>query len=248
MSQKWNEEVTAQLKKLVGRESPVSNATVDSIAETLGEAYTPNSVAAKLRKLSYEVASRAKAATKTFNDDEAAMLKGFVEKNAGKYTFAEIASLFEKGRFTTKQIQGKLLSMELTGSVKPTEKIEVVHKYNEKEEATLLKMVQAGDFVEDIAEALGKTIQSVKGKTLSLLREYPDLEIPKQKQSYAKNKVDPLDALGDEVANMTVEEIAKATDRSERGIKVMLTHRGVDCANYKGAAKREKLDAKKAAA
>lgn len=247
MSQKWNEDITAQLVTLVGKETPVSNKTVDDVAEALGEAYTANSVAAKLRKMDYEVASRAKSATKTFTDAEAERLSKFVKTNAGKYTYAEIATAFEGGKFTTKQVQGKLLSMELTGSVKPTEKVEIVHKYNAEEEATLLDMVRAGDFVEDIAEALGKTIQSVRGKVLSLLNTNEGLEMPKQKQSYAKDTTDGLEALGD-VSEMTIAEIATALEKTERGVKVMLTHRGIDCANHKGAAKREKIDAKKAAA
>jgi hypothetical protein len=46
---------------------------------------------------------------------------------------------------------------------------------------------------------------------------------------------------------MTVAEIAKAADKTERGLKTLLTRRGIDCADYKGAAKRAKAEAKVAA-
>jgi hypothetical protein len=45
---------------------------------------------------------------------------------------------------------------------------------------------------------------------------------------------------------MTVAEIAAAADKTERGIKTLLTRRGIDCADYKGKAKKEKAEAKAA--
>jgi len=241
MSQKWNEEVTEQLISSVGGEKPVSVNTVDSVAKNLG--FTPNSVAAKLRKMGFVVESRAKAAHKTFTDSEAVSLEEFVIKNSGKYTFGEIAATFAKGKFSTKQVQGKILSMELTKHVKPTEKVETVKQYSEDEEARLITLLKEGKYVEDIAEALGKSIKSIRGKTLSLLRDNPDLSIPKQKKSYAQAQEDGLSALGD-ISEMTVEEIAEALGKTPRGVKVMLTHRGISCANHKGANRRAKLDEK----
>lgn len=42
---------------------------------------------------------------------------------------------------------------------------------------------------------------------------------------------------------MTVEEIAEKADRTARGVRSMLSRRGITCADYDGAAKRAKLDA-----
>ncbi|WPJ68388.1 putative transcription factor D5 [Salmonella phage STP-SP2] len=47
---------------------------------------------------------------------------------------------------------------------------------------------------------------------------------------------------------MTVAEIAEKTGKSERGVKSMLSRRGLVAKDYDGAAKRAKLDAKAAAA
>jgi hypothetical protein len=46
---------------------------------------------------------------------------------------------------------------------------------------------------------------------------------------------------------MTVAEIAKAVDKTERGLRTLLTRRGIDCVDYKGKAKKEKAEAKSAA-
>ena len=42
-------------------------------------------------------------------------------------------------------------------------------------------------------------------------------------------------------------EIAAAIDKTERGLKTLLTRRGIKVADYDGAAKRDKADGKKAA-
>ena len=121
-TKKWNEAVVAQLLDLVGMESPVSAATVESIAETLG--LSVRSVAAKLRQLDKTVESLAKVKVSAFSDEQTADLAAFVAANAGSLTYKEIAEQFE-GDFNAKQIQGKILALELTGSVKAAEKEEV---------------------------------------------------------------------------------------------------------------------------
>lgn len=240
---KWDEARTAELTALVGSETPVTPATVEKAAEALGT--TVRSVAAKLRKIGFEVASLAKVTTSAFTADEAASLSEFVSQNAGQYTYAEIAEKFADAKFSTKQIQGKILSLELTKSVKPTEKVEAVRTYTEQEEVAFVQMVQAGKFVEEIAEKLGKSVNSVRGKALSLLRSGEIEKIPAQKESHAKSKEDVIETL--DIANMTVAQIAEASEKTERGVKTLLTRRGLDASDYKGSEKKAKAEAKAAA-
>ena len=244
-AKKWNDETVAQLLSIVGDESPVSAATVEEAAETLG--FTTRSVAAKLRQLDHDVASMAKEKTTAFSDDETDQLADFVENNEGRYTYKEIAEHFAAGKFTAKQIQGKLLALELTGMVKPAEKVEVARTYTDSEEATFIKMAESGKYIEDIAQALGKSVASVRGKALSLTRKGQIARIPAQRESHAKDQVDPIVALGDKIATMTVAEIAKAVDKTERGLRTLLTRRGINVADYKGADKKAKAEAKAAA-
>lgn len=235
---KWNDERTAKLEELVGNESPVTQETVASAAEELET--SNRSVSSKLRKMGYEVELVSASTAKKFSDTQAAALADFVAGNSGTYTYGEIAERFEGGAFSAKQIQGKVLSMELTDHVKPTPKPESVKTYTTEEEATFLNMVKDGAFLEDIAEVLGKKLNSIRGKALSFLRAGDIEAIPKQKESTAKAKVDPLDALGDDIADMTVEEIANELDKTPRGVRTMLTRRGITCKDYDGAAKKAK--------
>jgi hypothetical protein len=187
-----------------------------------------------------------KEKTSAFTEEESAELAEFVVSNTGHLTYKQIAEEFMDGKFTAKQIQGKLLALELTGSVKPAEKVEVARSYTDAEEAKFIQLADKGSYIEDIAAALNKSIASVRGKALSLTRKGQIAKIPAQKNSYAKEQVDPVIALGDKIHGMTVAQIAAAVDKTERGLKTLLTRRGIKVADYDGAAKRAKAEAKAA--
>lgn len=242
-AKKWSDETVAELMRIVGNQSPVSVARVEQAASALD--VSVRSVASKLRQLDLEVASMAKERVSAFTPEQTESLSNFVHDNEGMLTYKDIAEQFE-GDFTAKQIQGKLLALELTGSVKAADKVEVARTYSEAEEAVFIKMANAGKYIEEIATVLGKTIPSVRGKALSLTRKGQIDKIPAQKTSHAKNVVDAVGALGAAIATMTVAEIAKAVDKTDRGIKTLLTRRGVTVADYDGAAKKAKAEAKAA--
>ena len=245
-NKKWSDDAVAALTQVAQRETPVSADSVRSLAAQLE--VSDRSVASKLRQLGYTVASMAVVKAPTFTEAQAAALKSLVEGNANTMTYKDIAERFEGGAFNAKQIQGKLLAMELSGLVKPAEKVEVVRTYSEAEETTFVSLANAGKYIEEIAEALGKTIASVRGKALSLTRSGSLPRIPAQKESHAKNDVDPVEALGDKLAAMTVAAIAAATGKTERGVKTLLTRRGIKVADHDGAAKKEKAEGKRATA
>ena len=234
---KWTDERTQQLVDFVG-EGPISQAQVAEAADELET--STRSVSSKLRKMGYEVELASSVSTKSFSDEQEATLEAFVTDNSGQYTYAEIADSFEGGHFSAKSIQGKILSMELTSHVKPAEKQESVRTYSPEEEATFISMVNDSAFVEEIAEALGKSVNSIRGKALSLLRSGDIGAIPKQKETKGSSKADPLSDLNGELDGMTVEEIADEIGKTVRGVKTMLTRRGLTCADYDGAARKEK--------
>ena len=233
---KWTEERTASLTDFVGSESPVTYATVVDAADQLET--SPRSVASKLRKMGHEVESSASVTTRAFSDSQETTLHSFVTDNSGQYTYCQIAEAFEGGEFSSKQIQGKLLSMQLTEHVKPTPKVESVRTFSDAEEAEFVKHASNGAYLEDIAEALGRTVNQIRGKALSLLRQGSIASIPAQKESKAAAKADPLEGVN--VASLSVEEIAEQIGKTARGVKTMLTRRGLTASNYDGAAKAAK--------
>ena len=235
---KWTDERTQSLTDFVGSESPISQATVAAAAEHLET--STRSVSSKLRKMGFDVELASSVSHRTFSDEQEATLSQFVTDNSGQYTYADIASSFEGGQFSAKSIQGKILSMELTSHVKPAEKPESVRTYSPEEEATFTSMVNDGAFVEEIADALGKTVNSIRGKALSLLRSGDINAIPRQKVTKGSSKADPLSELNGDIGDMTVEAIADEIGKTVRGVKTMLTRRGLTCADYDGAARKEK--------
>ena len=234
---KWNDERTEKLTNYVGSESPVSQETVAGAAEELGT--SARSVASKLRKLGFEVTSAAAtAAVKSYSDEQESALRELVEGNSGSYTYAEIAEQFEDGAFSAKSVQGKILSMELTSHIKPTPKAETVKTYTDEEEATFVALANEGASLETIADKLGKPVNSVRGKALSLLRAERISKIPTQANK-AEAKTDALEELGD-VSGFTVDEIAEKLGKTARGVKTMLTRRGIKAKDYDGAGRKEK--------
>lgn len=236
----WNEDNTNKLTALAG--APADQITQEQLvefAEALGT--TTRSVGSKLRKMNYDVQKASETNKSAWSADQEAALIDFVSANDGELTYAEIAASFEAGKFTAKQIQGKILSLELFGSVKKTEKVAAPRTYTPEQEAKFIELAKAGAFLEEIAEAVKMPLNSVRGKALSLTRT-AGIAMPKQKDSNAKKRADILEGLN--VAEMTVQEIVEKTERTERGIKSMLSRRGISCKDYDGAAKRAKLDAK----
>lgn len=244
-TKKWNDETVAKLMSLVGGSVPVQAATVEAAATALN--ISVRSVASKLRQLDVEVASMAKEKVATFTPEQGAALQAFVTSNPNSMTYKEIAAAFP-GEFNAKQIQGKLLALELTSLVKPTEKVEVARTYTPAEETLFIKMARDGKFIEEIALALGKEVPSVRGKALSLTRTGEIDKIPAQKVSHAKDVVDAVNALGTAISTMTVAAIATAVDKTERGVRTLLTRRGISVADYDGKAKQAKAQAKHATA
>ena len=232
---KWTDERTQQLTDFVGSESPVSQATVANAADELETSV--RSVSSKLRKMGFDVELASASQSKAFSDEQESTLSNFVQDNSGSYTYAEIAENFEGGAFSAKSIQGKILSMQLTEHVKPAPKVETVKSYNEDEEATFVNMVNDGAFIEQIAESLGRSVNSIRGKALSLLRAGEINAIPKQENVVGNSKADPLADM--DISDMSVEEIADEIGKTVRGVKTMLTRRGLQCADYNGAARKE---------
>ena len=234
---KWTDERTDQLVNFVGDESPISQGTVAEAAAQLET--STRSISSKLRKMGYEVELASASTSRAFSESQEATLATFVQDNSGEYTYAQIAENFDGGAFSAKSIQGKILSMELTEHVKPAPKVEAVRTYSEDEETTFIEMVNDGAFVEAIADALDRSVNSVRGKALSLLRSGDIDAIPRQEHTKGSTKEDPLADLGD-ISGMTVEEIAEAIGKTARGVKTMLTRRGLVAEDYDGAAKKEK--------
>jgi len=245
-SKKWTDENTNTLTESAGlvAAGTVSAETITQIAEEMG--FSPRSISSKLRKLGYTVASLAKEKVSAFSAEDTEALREYLTEHEGEFTYAELASNFKDGEFSPKQIQGKILALELTSMVKASEKVEAARKYTEQEETTFIEMANSGSYIEDIAAKLGKEVASIRGKALALLSQKKIESIPVQRESTAKSREDVFETLTD-ITTMTVEQIAEATGKTVRGVKSALTHRGIKVVDYDGAAKREKALGKAAA-
>jgi hypothetical protein len=225
----YTDEMVARMEEVAGQ-----GLTEESIQGLMDEFEFPRrSVTAKLRKLGFDVPKKPGAAP-IFSADETAALADYLENNSGVFTAEEIAAHFssEWGRdVNARQVNGKALSMELTSAIKPADKKVTPRSYTEEQEATIASMVEAGNFLEEIADAMGRPVNSVRGKLLSMGLKAPQRDKKNTKTDAYAGIEDMLD--------QTVEEIAAAFDKTVRGVKTVLTRRNLACADYTPKAQAE---------
>lgn len=215
----YTDEMVAQMKEVA--DAGLTEASIQGLMDEFD--FPRRSVTAKLRKLGYDVPKKEGAAP-VFSAEETAALSEFLEANSGNLTAEEIASQFADGNFTARQINGKALSLEMTQHIKPAEKKVTPRTYTEAEEAQVVALVEEGKYLEEIAEALGRPVNSIRGKLLSM-----GLKAPQRDKK--ANKVDAYEGIED-MLDRTVEEIATEFDKTVRGVKTVLTRRGLACADY----------------
>ena len=222
----YTEDMVTRMHDVAG--SGVTEEIIESLMEEFD--FPRRSVTAKLRKLGYDVPKKPGAAP-VFSADETDELASFLESNSGNLTAEEISQQFAGGKFTARQINGKALSLEMTGHVKPAEKKVTPRTYSEEEESKISDMVEGGSYLEEIADAMNRSVNSIRGKLLSM-----GLKAPQRDKK--DSKADPYAGIED-MLDQTVEEIAEAFDKTVRGVKTVLTRRGLACADYTPKASNE---------
>ena len=215
----YTDEMVAEMHSQA--DNGVTEATIETLMEDFG--FPRRSVTAKLRKLGFDVPKKPGAAP-VFSADETEALAKFLEDNSGVHTADEIAATFADGQFTSRQINGKALSLEMTSHIKPAEKKITPKSYTAEEEGQISTMVEDGAFLEDIAEAVGKTVNSVRGKLLSM-------GLKAEQREKKATKSDPYEGVED-MLDQSVEQLAEAFGKTVRGVKTVLTRRGLACADY----------------
>ena len=222
----YTEDMVTRMHDVAG--SGVTEEIIESLMDEFD--FPRRSVTAKLRKLGYDVPKKPGAAP-VFSAEETDELSSFLEENSGNLTAEEISQQFAGGKFTARQINGKALSLEMTGHVKPAEKKVTPRTYSEEEESKISDMVEGGSYLEEIADAMGRSVNSIRGKLLSM-----GLKAPQRDKK--DSKADPYAGIED-MLDQTVEEIAEAFDKTVRGDKTVLTRRGLACADYTPKASNE---------
>lgn len=223
----YTPEMEARLTEVAS--SGLTEAKIESLMTEFD--FPRRSVTAKLRKMGFDVPTKPKEALK-FSDEETNELREYLEANSGAYTAEEIAAHFADswGRdVNARQINGKALSLEMTQHIKPAEKKVTPKTYSEQDEKKIASLVAKGAYLEDIASALDRSVQSVRGKLLSM-----NLKAPQKTKKETKS--DPYDGIESQL-HLTVDEIVawfaeRGMEKTARGVKTALTRRKLACADY----------------
>lgn len=244
---KWTEELTTELSELASaqvKDGVLAYSDAVDIAEKME--LEIRSVTSKLRNIGFNVAKK-EAKKPTFTDAEAEKLRNFLEDNYGIYTYSEITEKLFGDSYSPRAVQGKILAMELSSHVKPSEKKTTPKSFTEDEESSIVDMATDGSYLEDIAEALGKSVNQIRGKALSMLRAGTITQLPQQKVKKADNHSNMFSSVLNSIADLTVSQLAEQLDRSEVVIKSGLTRNKLKCADYDGEQRAATLAEKRLA-
>lgn len=223
----WNQETTQELSDMVTSDV-VSREQLIELSEHFD--VSTRSIQSKLRYMGISVEPKT-AAKVEWTEDQVEELVTLLDEQPNTYTYKELAAQLDNG-FDARQVQGKVLSLKMYDAVKPTEKTAYQSDYTDEQTETLIQMASEGAFMESIAEAVGKPLNSVRGKALSLLRSGSIDSIPLQENTKPSNgKVSILSGVVG-IENKTVEQLAEELNKTPRGIKTSLAKQRLSCADY----------------
>ena len=231
MSYKYSPEMETRMKEVLSVK-PTREGIAQLVAEfsTEGSPYPEKSVAAKARALSLAVQSAEKSPV--FTAEEGAALTALLQGNHQVFTSAEVAEKFAGGKFSPKQISGKALALKRVDALRKTEKKVVAKKYSPEEEARITELQAGGASLEKIAAELGKEVTQMRGKLLSMKLTAPQ----ENKKAPKTGAYEGLEILA---PTMTVEELVAHYDKTPRGVKTMLTRKGLVAKDYDGTKGKE---------
>jgi hypothetical protein len=209
--------------------SAASNGVTEDLVKSLAAEldFPTRSVSAKFRSMGFDVPKKTEAPK--FTAEETQAFTNYLTSNSGNLTAEEISKGFANGKFTSRQVMGKALALELTSHVKKADKKEKPKTYTPAEEDKIRTLQAQGKFLEEIAEALGKPVNSVRGKLLSMELKAPQKN---KKEAVSGGSYPDLEKLA---PTMTVAElVAHYEGKTERGIKTALSRRGISAKDYTG--------------
>ena len=192
--------------------------------------YSPRAITSKLRHMGFPVGKKASAAgVKKYSAEEEAKIRELVDNADGEIFQEDIAEALGRD---VKSIGGKLIAMKIYGIKKKfhEEKEEKPKLFTPEDEATILDMVENNDevFIEDIAEAVGKSVKQCRGKLASMRVKGVKTRNAK---TTAKTKIytdELLADIKDHLDNgISVEDIAEKFNLKLAGLISMLGRKGL---------------------
>jgi len=142
-----------------------------NVMEGVETPFAMRSFATKLRFSNYNIGRKTQVATvKAFSPEDEAVISEMTSDPDNLPYLEEIAEKLDK---KPQQVRGKLVSMRISGILKRDKVVQepTVKLFSEEDEVTIFGMTEDEDnmpFIEEIADALGKTVKQVRGKIASL--------------------------------------------------------------------------------
>lgn len=204
----YTEDMVEAIETAVEAAGAVTTEVISELCEELG--VTERSLTAKMRSMNYDVPRKTRVPS--FTEEETARFAELAEAGNNAEAIAEALNK------SVRQVRGKALSMDITLTPSP-KKEAPAKKFTDEEAELVATMAENGDYIEDIAEAVGKTVPQVRGKLLSMKLKAKQ----RDKKSAARQVIYTDEVVADIVkrveAGETAAEISEATGLKLRGVQ-----------------------------
>jgi len=204
----YTEDMVEAIESAVEAAGSVTPELIKELCDTLS--VPERSLTAKLRSMDYDVPKKVRVPS--FTAEETEEFAALAEAGS---TAEDIAEALGK---SVRQVRGKALSMDITLTPSP-KKPAAAKKFTDEEADLVASMAEAGDYIEDIAEAVGKTVPQVRGKLLSMSLKAPQ----RDKKDAARQVLYTDEVIADLIKRVnngeTAEAISEATGLKLRGVQ-----------------------------
>ena len=239
MANKYTDEMVAGLENFGNKyDAEIPYAEVSDFVEEFNEEFevefSQRSIAGKLRYMGYALELKAAVvATKSYTEDEENTIRTMCADKDNLPSMEDVAGAVGRD---CKSIGGKLVSMKIYGVKKANPKAEPVKLFTPEDEATIVELVNAeGDtFIEDIVEAVGKTLSQVRGKLASMRVKGVQTrnKVGRKGKIYTDEMLEKIQGMLD--AGNELKDIAAELELKATGLHSILAKKGMIAKTSKG--------------
>lgn len=197
---------------------PIPPSAVMYKASLLGT--SSGELAKVLHYLGYTPMNYVPTASKVWNLNDEEELIEFIRQNEKKLTFEELAKAVCGGKYSTRQITGKTISLGLQSLVKSRS----YHKYSDEETKYLIKLLKLGCTYYQIVAETSRSIKSISTKLGCMRREGTPVD----------ELIENPEGFQYETEHLLLSEIARLHKISTTLTKQLLRQYKLDCIDYKG--------------
>lgn len=201
------------------QESPIDFKLVIYKAQELNTSSTE--LCKALHYLGFTIQNYITSKNKAWNINDENELLDFIRENEGKLTFADLARMVCGGKYSARQVTGKVAALGLSSLVVST----TYKRFSDEETESLINLLHLGCEYPQIIQELGKSTHSI-GRKISYL---------KKEGLITQRDIDFPVGLAYDTEHLLLAEVARLHSISITLAKFLMRRYKLNCIDFKGA-------------